>query len=141
MGGAGMIVLATTGETVLAVVLGVIAVGGALVMLGASLGQFALIVSAILGYSFLKPRRWYRIVRDVGHTYDSDGLRVHRHPEHGDYYLRALDVLAPIRHTVGTSWFSPDPKWCVALSGRTRELYVTRRSRASRRAPRWARSE
>ena len=101
----------------------------------AVVGFVLLMVGSLIAAVVFRGRRWYRIVKDGGREYDSDGLRIRRDPEHGPYYVRAGIVLMPLRQ-LGTGWLTGDPKWCVAYNGMSDRLFIARRARAGGRVPR-----
>lgn len=82
--------------------------------------------------TFFRLRRWYRIIGDAKYTYDSDGLYIHRHPQHGGYRVRGFLVVKPVHET---GWTTGDLKWAVAYDGRNERLFWTQRTRTPRRIP------
>jgi hypothetical protein len=98
-------------------------------------GFLVVMVGSLVAFIVFRGRRWYRIVKDAGQAYDSDGLHIWRDPEHGSYYVRGGVILKPLPR-LGTGWLTGDPKWCVAYNSRRGTLFITRRTRWVRRVPR-----
>jgi len=107
-----------------------------LIGFGAAVLGFVLMLVCAGGWAVIaRLRRWRRIVRDNGDCYDSDGLRLSRHPGSGRrYYARGRSVLLPFPEG-GTGWIAGDPKWCIAYDAVTGRLYFDRRSRQVKKAP------
>jgi hypothetical protein len=82
----GEALLASTASTIGDVVVTLV-VGAFIVAVGLS----------VVCLLYFKARRWYRIIKSAGPSYDTDGLLEHRHPEHGVYYVRDWSVLKPLR--------------------------------------------